>query len=749
MKRKQLGEKIKFRIIIIDDNPAIHQDFIKILTPIENTGDLNFLEEKLFGKENKEEIHFPHFSIDTAIQGKEGFEKIKVGLKNRTPYALAFVDMRMPPGWDGIETIKNIWEVDPNIQVVICTAYSDYNWEETVEKLGVSANLLILKKPFDNTAVRQLATALTKKWDLMRQVKSQMLLLEQKVEERTASLHYSLSLTRSTLESSNDGIIVINNKGKVIDFNKRFTDLWQIPLSEKTVTEFDEVLKCMAVQLSKPQEYLKAIKTIAQDQEKVDICLLGFKDDRIFEQYTQPQKLEEKTIGRVLSFRDVTERIHLEKQLEIQATHDSLTGLPNRVLLYDRIQQATIQAKRNDQIVGILFFDLDRFKLVNDSFDHQVGDELLKAIAMRLQSVLREEDTIARQGGDEFVIVIPRLKNEAEITKVVRKLLDVFKKPFIIAKRNITIGASVGITFYPRDGITTEILLRNADLAMYRAKGLGGNQFQLYSPELNQKTLTRLEIENEMHQALERQEFYLCYQPELNIDTSKIIAAEALIRWNNPKRGLVLPNDFIPIAEESGLIIPIGEWVLREACRQSKRWQENGFPTFHIGVNVSGQQLQFDGFVGVIKKILKETGLEPQYLEIEVTENVIINNPGIAQKINEISKIGVRIALDDFGTGNSILGNLNKIHVDRLKIDQSFIQNINIDNNDELIIQAIIDMSHSLKYAVLAEGVETKQQFDFLKQMKCDVIQGFYFGKALDKEDFEKFIRIIHKSFPY
>ncbi|MBY0292087.1 MAG: EAL domain-containing protein [Alphaproteobacteria bacterium] len=734
-----------FRIIVIDDNPSIHQDFIKILTPVEETSSLDSLEEKIFGPQEKKTISLPQFCIDTATQGQEGLEKIKAALREGNPYALAFVDIRMPPGWDGIETIKHIWKIDPEIQVVICTAYSDYTWEETIEQLGMTDNLLILKKPFDNTAVRQLAAALTKKWELMRSVKEHTELLEKRVEERTTSLRQSLSLTRSTLESSTDGIVVVNNKNKIIDYNQRFVEMWKLPPSIIETKEYDKFLEYVFDQLSSPQQYLKKVNYLNKKREEINIDKIMFKDNRIFEQYTQPQKLEQKTIGRVWSFRDITKRVLLEKKLQTQATHDPLTGLPNRVLLYDRIQQAISEAKRNHNIVGVLFFDLDRFKLINDSLSHEVGDELLKVVAKRLKKCLREVDTIARQGGDEFVIVVQTLKKEKEVEKVAVKLLSIFKKPFRVSKRDIVIGASAGITLYPRDGKTASMLLRNADLAMYRAKVLGGNKFQFYSSEFNKAAMSRMEREIELRQALEKNEFYLCYQPQFNINNKEIIAVEALIRWKHPKHGVLLPMDFIPIAEETGLIVPIGEWVLREACRQNKLWQDNGLPYFRVGVNVASQQLKFSKFVHVIKKIIKEVGLDPQYLEVEVTENVIISNPEIIHMINEISKIGVKIALDDFGTGNSTLANLPKIHVDRLKIDQSFIQNINIENSDELIIQAIIDMSHSLNYEVLAEGVETQKQVDFLKKRKCEFIQGFYFGYPMNNEELEKFIENLNK----
>lgn len=734
-----------FKIIIIDDTPSIHQDFIKILTPIEQTSNLSDLQEKIFGEKHKTNAILPRFQIDTATQGLEGVEKIKLAFNSNNPFALAFVDMRMPPGLDGVETIKQIWAIDPRIQVVICTAFSDYTWEETIEQLGMTDNLLILKKPFDNTAVRQLASALTRKWELMRDLKKHEQFLEKNIEERTSSLRQSLSITRSTLESSADGIVVVSNEGKIVDYNNQFISLWKIPPTLIDTKDYNLILQYILDQLKDPKAYIEKFKSLQNNSAEINLLQLDCNDNRIFEQYTQPQKLDEKIVGRVWSFRDITERKLLEKKLEIQATHDPLTGLPNRALLYDRIQYAISESMNTDNIVGVLFFDLDRFKLINDSLGHKIGDQLLQIVAKRLESCVRPVDTIARQGGDEFVMVVHSVRTEQEIEIIAQKLLSVVTEPFNIEARDLAVGASVGIAVSRKDD-QPEVLLRNADLAMYRAKKLGGNRFQFYSPEFNKEAILRLEREKELSQAITNNEFYLYYKPEFSIKNNELVTVAALIRWKHPKYGELLPMEFIPIADETGLIIAIGKWVLMEACKQNKIWQENGLGLFQVGVNVGKQQLKDSNFDQVIQKIIEETGLDPQYLELEITANMIIRNPEVIPMINKLSKIGVKIALDNFGTDDSTLSNLDKVHVDRLKIDNSFIQRAGIGNSNEVVVQAIMDMSRNLNYNILAEGPVAQKHLDSLKEKNSAVVQGFYFGDPMQQKEFEKFIESTHQE---
>jgi diguanylate cyclase (GGDEF)-like protein/PAS domain S-box-containing protein len=725
----------EFRILVIDDNPAIHQDFIKILATNSIT-ELDRLGSQLF-ETDKAEIKLPRFTIDTASQGQEGVELIKKAFQEDHPYSLAFVDIRMPPGWDGVETVKHIWEIDNDIQIVICTAYSDYSWEETVSNLGQSDNLLILKKPFDNVAVRQLACALTRKWQLFQETRAHTLSLKQKISERTLSLQQSLSLVKSTFESSSDGIVVIDNKGGITDYNHKIIELLEIPEAIMARKKEADFLDYLRQQLIEPEKFLKKIKEL-NDTEAVSIDSVKYKNGKIFECYTQPHRMDREVIGRILDFRDITSRALLEERLQFQATHDGLTGLPNRIDLLQKINNAITHSRENKTQFALLFLDLDRFKLINDSLSHAVGDLLLQTVAERMQKVIRHGDTLARLGGDEFVILLPVIKEEIDIIAIIHKLVETYEKPLVIEDRHITMSTSIGISIYPKDGLTADILLRNADSAMYRAKDRRGNDFQFYNAEMNKRSLALLEEESEIRNAIANDEFFLVYQPQLDLVDEKLVAVEALLRWRHPTKGILLPIDFIPTAEETGLIVPISEWVLRAACKQNKAWQVAGLPPIRIAVNVTAEQFKLQNISTIIAEILEETQLAPEYLELELTENVIISNVAVMKTVAQLKKLGVSITIDDFGTGYSSMGYLHKIPLDRLKIDSSFIQNIHSAQNDESVVRAVIAMAKSLNMNVLAEGVETEDQLNFLK---CAEVQGFYFSKPLSETEFEHLLK--------
>ncbi len=729
-------------ILVIDDNPEIQKDFIKILRT--NTlvhDELSSFEDKLFGAKETATFKLPRFQIDTASQGLEGVEKISKAKQEGNSYSLAFVDIRMPPGWDGVETIKRIWEIEPDMQIVICTAYSDYTWEETIDHLGQKENLLILKKPFDHIAVRQLSCALTKKWQLLQDAREHTKFLEERIEERTKSLKHSLSITRGTLESSAECILVTDNNNTIIDHNNNIIQMCNIPLHILEKKDVGALLEYISHQTENSADFLKFVDELTLNPELTKIGKIKFKDARIFEYYSQPYKLEDQIVGRIWSFRDITKRAMLEEKLQHQVSHDSLTGLPNRLFLTERIHQSLLRSKVDNSIFGILFFDLDRFKLVNDSLSHEAGDQLLKAVAERLNSSIRGEDTLCRLGGDEFVAVITSLQDVDGLTAVANKLMSAFQQPFQIEEHSLNISASIGISVFPQDGKEIDELLCNADFAMYRSKELGGNQFHYYNDKLSQQTVLRFEMEADLRKAIDNKEFILLYQPQLDATTQQLVSVEALIRWKHPTKGFILPLEFIPLAESTGLIIAIGDWIIKEACAQNKRWQELGLPPIRVAVNIASLQLKQPNLIKVIKNVLQETGLKPEYLEIELTENVVINCAESLATITTLKEMGIQITLDDFGTGFSSLNYLREIAIDRIKIDQSFVKNINVKRGDEVIIQAIIAMAQNLHLDVLAEGVETQDQLRFLKSKECDQFQGYYFSKPLTDSELENVLR--------
>lgn len=448
---------------------------------------------------------------------------------------------------------------------------------------------------------------------------------------------------------------------------------------------------------------------------------------------------DDEIIGAVLVFRDVSYKWNHMKELAHQAQHDALTGLPNRLLFNEYLKNALARARRKNGKLAVMFLDLDRFKLINDTMGHNMGDLLLKSVAERLRQTLREGDTVARQGGDEFLILLSEIQDEIEAALVSERILGLFSKPIILEDNEIYISTSIGISLYPNDGSDMEALVKQADTAMYAAKEKGRNNCQFFTQGLNIKANQRLSTENSLRKALVREEFVLHYQPQVDLDTGLIVGLEALIRWDSVELGMVSPAAFIPIAEETGLIIPIGEWVLRTACTQNKHWQEQGFPPLRIAVNISARQFKEPNFVNLVKNILNETKLDPQWLELEVTESIAMEKGETSlEMLSSFKELGVRISIDDFGTGFSSLNYLSRMPIDTLKIDQTFIRDITTGDNGKEVVTAIIQLAKNLQLKVIAEGVETDNQFSFLKDKLCDEMQGFLFSKAVSPQEAEK-----------
>jgi len=439
---------------------------------------------------------------------------------------------------------------------------------------------------------------------------------------------------------------------------------------------------------------------------------------------------------------DVTERKQAEQDIQQLAYFDSLTGLPNRTLLNDRLNQILVQSKREQKQVGIIFLDIDSFKWINDTLGHAGGDKLLQAVAERLKMRLRASDTFARLGGDEFVIVLSAVHHEQDVSHATQDIMNALSLPFELGGQEIFITASIGIAIAPLDGVDVDSLLKNADTAMYAAKDAGKNNYKFFSKEMNLRAVERMTVETSLRRALEREEFSLKYQPQIDTKNGCIIVMEALLRWNQSEMGFVSPAKFIPVAEETGLIVSIGEWVLRTACRQAKDWIDAGFPFIRMAVNISGVQFKQGNLAGLVEQILEETGLAPANLELELTESVLMENAASAvNMLRELKSLGVHLAIDDFGTGYSSLTYLKNFPIDRLKIDQLFIRDITTNPDDASLSEAIIALAHTLKMDVIAEGVETREQMNYLKSLNCHEMQGFYFSRPASKEKFQQLLK--------
>jgi diguanylate cyclase len=610
------------RILVVDDNPAIHDDFSKILArEYRVTDEMSRAERILFGQTSPA-VPQPDYELHFANQGKQGAALVAASVAASKPFALAFVDMRMPPGWDGLETIEHLWGLDQDLQVVICSAHSDYDWRDVIDRLGHSDKLLVLKKPFEPIEVLQCVSALTRKWRDQRVVRRQLQTLEQMVAVRTRGL-----------EAANN-------------------------------------------------------------------------------------------------------------QLRHLATHDALTGLPNRVLLDDRLEQAVVHAERSKHEFAVMALDLDRFKFINDSLGHHAGDELLNRVATRLRGVVNDIDTVARTGGDEFVMLLAPRADREEAVRVARLAIETLKSPVSIAGVTLHLSSSIGVAFYPGDGTTTEQLLAHADAAMYCAKQRGRNNLQMFEPGMDTCTRDRVKLESELHTALLQGQFELYYQPKVDTGTDRFDSVEALLRWRHPERGLMMPEDFIPAAEESGLIIAIGEWVLREACRQCKAWQQEGLPPVRVAVNVSATQFRQGNLLGVIRAAVAHSGLDPRFLEIELTESAVMMNPEESAAIlAELNGMGLLVSVDDFGTGYSSMSYLRRFPIDNLKIDRGFVKDLITRSDDASIVRAIISLAHSLRLKVVAEGVETLEQLHSLKSMGCDQYQGFHFSPPVAASELAELLR--------
>jgi diguanylate cyclase (GGDEF)-like protein len=580
--------------------------------------------------------------------------------------------------------------------------------------------------------------------------------IESRVEERTSELQKeiaerkriqselekSLSLQQATLESTADGILVVDNEGNITGFNQKFLQMWRIPEPLMDCISFKKALRFGVSQLQQPKDYLATVKKLHAYPEAQIYDVIAFKDGRVFERYSQPQRINGKIVGRVWSFRDVTAQKQAEAKIRYQALHDLLTDLPNRVLFNQRLSDALIQAQQNNSILAVCFLDLDRFKTINDTLGHAVGDRLLQNVAQRLTNFLGKDDIIARWGGDEFTILLSGISDGIDAAIIAQDILAALKPGFDIENHHLHISASIGIALYPIHGEDAETLIKHADTALYGIKSQARNNYQFYHSTINSQASELLTLENSLHYALERQEFIIHYQPQVNISTGEITKMEALLRWQHPNLGLISPTKFIPLAEETGLIIPIGEWVLKTACAQNKIWQDMGFSSLSIAVNLSARQFQQSNLVTLITQVLSETKLPSNCLELEITEGITMQDIDFTKAIlKELHNTGVSISIDDFGTGYSSLSYLKNFPIHTLKIDKSFVSDLSSDSKNTAIVTAIIALAHGLNLQVVAEGVETEEQRNLLRILECELMQGHLFSRALPAEDATKLLR--------
>lgn len=566
--------------------------------------------------------------------------------------------------------------------------------------------------------------------------------LRQQTEQ---DLEKSLNLLQATLEATADGIVVVAKDKSILAWNQKFLEMWQVPPAVVACFQDQPLVAYLQTQIKQPEQFLAKVKESYCHPDREGASIFELNNGRFFERYVHPYIAGDNVTGTVISYRDITPRKRLEGQLRHDALHDGLTGLPNRALFMDRLEHGLhLASRRQDFGFAVLFLDLDRFKVINDSLGHLAGDQLLIAIAQKLKAPLRLGDTIARLGGDEFAILLEGISEVREAQEIADRIQQALETPLELNGQRVFTTASIGITL--SSGSSTddpESLLRNADLAMYRAKSLGRNRHQVFQREMHAQSLALLHLETDLRQGLERQEFQLHYQPIVCLRQGTVIGFEALLRWQHPVRGLVFPGEFIPLAEETGLIISIGAEVIQQACQQLRVWQAEfaADPPLSISVNLSSQEFLQPGLQELLRQALQTSNLPPDSLKLEITETALMENADFAaQLLQKIQALGVQLQVDDFGTGYSSLSYLQRLPVNCLKIDRSFVSRMSLDAENTAIVEAIVTLTHNLGLQVTAEGIETNTQLAQLRALDCDCGQGYLFAPALESQEVTELI---------
>jgi diguanylate cyclase (GGDEF)-like protein/PAS domain S-box-containing protein len=576
--------------------------------------------------------------------------------------------------------------------------------------------------------------------------------IKQDITERKLAeeaMVFKTALLEAQAETTIDGILAVDESGHIVLANKQFGLHFEIPDELLSTRDDQIVLKHVMAKVSAGEAFVERVRYLYSHPDEKSRDEVRLKNGKIFDRYSAPLiDSNSRHRGRIWYFRDITDRRVAEERVQFLAYYDALTGLPNRSLLQDRLVKALAGARRQKCKVALLFLDLDRFKAINDSLGHSVGDLLLQEVAGRLKGWARELDTVARLGGDEFLIVLTGVKEVADAAVAADRIVRSMTAGFTVQGHPLNVSCSLGISIFPEHGADSETLIKNADAAMYSAKENGRNNFRFFTEDMNAQVVERLTLENSLRQALDKKELFLMYQPQMDIATGRITGLEALLRWQHPDLGLVPPDKFIRIAENSGLIVPIGEWVLRTACRQARKWQDEGLPAMSVAVNVSAVQFRQEDFCDLISRALAESGLAPQYLELELTESLLLANADVTLSVvQQLKAMGLTLAIDDFGTGYSSFSYLRQFRVSKLKIDRVFVRDIAVNPDDAAIATAIISMAKSLKLKVIAEGVENEAQMSFLRSHHCDEIQGYYFSKPLAVDKVANKLREVSAQF--
>lgn len=740
-------EFVGTRILVADDDQRILDDYVSVLTGGPDPEDecrakFADLEKELFG-EAPSKPRLPQFSLCLCLQAEEAVKAVQESVRDGCPFAVAFLDVRMPPGPDGVEAAERIRKIDKEINIVFVTGFSDIQPEDIATRVPPVDKLLYCQKPFHANELRQVAYALSAKWSAQRTLRATRQRLEQVINS-TAVVVYSSAPSR-------------DHSSAFVSDNIKTQFGWE-PASFLADPRFwiDRV----------HSEDLPRVHKALRDIYEVEELSIDYRFRMASGEYRwvsdrmkilrDPSGKAEELVG---CWFDITERREAEARIRSLAYYDVVTGLPNRLLMEELLGHALAQADRYRHHLAVLFLDVDNFKRINDTLGHDSGDVLLREVARRLLGCIRksdvllregdvenllaepEQESVSRLGGDEFVIILSKIRGADDAAIVAERISRALAKPVAIADEETCITATIGISVFPEDGTCAKTLLKHADMAMYHGKEQGRNCHRFFSEAMRIRAARRFYIESKLSRGLERGEFTLFYQPRVDTRTLSVVGMEALLRWRQPDEGLVLPGEFIPVAEQNGMILPIGDWVLHEACRQTAAWHAAGLPPLVVSINLSAVQFRHRLLADRLAQVIGDTGIDPRMIELELTESVLMEDTKLStQLLAQIKELGIKISIDDFGTGYSSLSYLRRFALSTLKIDTSFISGLANGSGDVTIVSAMISLGHQLGMQVVAEGVEQVAQLEFLRAKGCGEAQGYLFSPPIDAESFEQWV---------